>query len=295
MNRIRKIKDFLKKIPFLHAVVRRFRERYRYPYDVFLTNIGFNILKILKILNIVRKDPFIISLKNKYKGKRIFIVATGPSLLIEDLELLKMNNEITISFNSIFKILDKTDWKPSFYIMDDWYLIDRYEKQGWMVDYSSIPTEGCIFSHKVKRYLKSYNINKTGFFRMNYLDHWYTSYSKKFKYNRDISVGAYDFYTVTNTAINLADYMGAKEVFLLGVDNNFGSVGDLHIGEKEINIEDFKKQSLQMKKTEYCQRNGFKMLKLLIGSNVCIYNATRGGLLEEFNRCNFDEVIKDRS
>lgn len=50
--------------------------------------------------------------KNKYDGKRCFIVATGPSLTVEDLSLLK--NEITFGMNSICMSSKLTDWIPTF-------------------------------------------------------------------------------------------------------------------------------------------------------------------------------------
>ena len=49
------------------------------------------------------------ALKNKHEGKRCFIVCTGPSLTLEDVNKLK--NEYTFSMNNIFKCYDKTDWQ----------------------------------------------------------------------------------------------------------------------------------------------------------------------------------------
>ena len=46
-----------------------------------------------------KKYEWLKQYKNKYDGKRCFIVATGPSLTVEDLSLLK--NEITFGMNSI--------------------------------------------------------------------------------------------------------------------------------------------------------------------------------------------------
>ena len=66
-------------------------------------------------------------LKDKYLNQRCFIVCTGPSLTFEDLELIK--NEYTFGMNSILKVLDKTEWRPTFYGIQDWHV---YEK---MIDY----------------------------------------------------------------------------------------------------------------------------------------------------------------
>ena len=63
------------------------------------------------------------SYKNKYRGKRCFIVCTGPSLTIEDLEML--GDEYVFGMNSICLIHDRTKWKPDFYGIQD---VAVYEK-----------------------------------------------------------------------------------------------------------------------------------------------------------------------
>ena len=48
--------------------------------------------------------------KNIHKNKRMFIIATGPSLKIRDLEKLKQKNELSMSMNGIYHIFSKTTW-----------------------------------------------------------------------------------------------------------------------------------------------------------------------------------------
>ena len=55
--------------------------------------------------------------ENKYNGERCFIIATGPSLTIDDLEKLK--DEYTFGVNSIIKLFDETDFRPDFYGIQD--------------------------------------------------------------------------------------------------------------------------------------------------------------------------------
>lgn len=52
--------------------------------------------------------------RNRHYGERVFIVATGPSLSLEDLEKLK--NENTISMNSIVNVFSKMDFRPTYYM-----------------------------------------------------------------------------------------------------------------------------------------------------------------------------------
>lgn len=51
--------------------------------------------------------------KNIHKGQRCFIIGTGPSLTVEDLELLK--DEICFGSNRIFEIYPRTSWRPTYY------------------------------------------------------------------------------------------------------------------------------------------------------------------------------------
>ena len=57
------------------------------------------------------------ALKNIHKGKRAFILGNGPSLEIEDLDKLK--NEITFASNKIYLAFDQTDWRPTYYCVED--------------------------------------------------------------------------------------------------------------------------------------------------------------------------------
>lgn len=56
-------------------------------------------------------------IKDVYKGKRCFIVGNGPSLRVDDLD--KIKNEYSFASNKIYKIFDKTMWRPDYYVICD--------------------------------------------------------------------------------------------------------------------------------------------------------------------------------
>ena len=56
-------------------------------------------------------------LKNRYSGKRCFIIGSGPSMKIEYLD--RLQNEFTFSANQIFKIFNQTNWCPTLYVKAD--------------------------------------------------------------------------------------------------------------------------------------------------------------------------------
>mgnify|MGYP003295767544 CR=1 FL=1 len=66
------------------------------------------------------------SLKDKFDGQRCFLIGNGPSLSAEDLE--KVRGEYSFSCNKIYKAFDKTNFRPCFYIVDDYALVkEDYE------------------------------------------------------------------------------------------------------------------------------------------------------------------------
>ena len=62
-------------------------------------------------------DRKVAGLKDIHKGQRCFIVGNGPSLKIEDLDLLK--DEITFACNKIFLAFTETEWRPTYYSVLD--------------------------------------------------------------------------------------------------------------------------------------------------------------------------------
>lgn len=62
------------------------------------------------------------SLKDKYKGKRCFIIGNGPSLNKCDLSLLE--DEYTFGVNGIFYKTDEMGFKPTFYMVEDNHVVN---------------------------------------------------------------------------------------------------------------------------------------------------------------------------
>src|SRR5699024_2729264 len=58
-------------------------------------------------------------LRGKYLNKRCFLIGNGPSLRVDDLNILEKEQEITFGFNRIYNIFDQTKWRPTFYISQD--------------------------------------------------------------------------------------------------------------------------------------------------------------------------------
>lgn len=208
--------------------------------------------------------------KNIYEGGRCFIVATGPSLRLDDLKKISNNGFFSFSVNKIYQFTDV--WIPDAYVCTDRFLINNTVEQ-------------------IKNISSRYKfIGDCGD------KYWSTEDSKKYKihiiggetldFSNDIAQKVYGNYTVTNACIQIAAYMGFKEIYLLGVDCNYvkGSANNYAIKDGKVDNLDHNTEGMlcgyQCAK-EYADSHGIK-----------IYNATRGGMLEVFERVEFDSLFE---
>lgn len=229
------------------------------------------------------------SLHNKYKGQRCFILGNGPSLTPEDLNLLK--NEITFASNRIYNIFSKTDWRPTYFAMFDENVA---QSEGVVEGVSGID---CIKFVRKQGYLSYKDIKGdvcyiNSFFDRKYLD--------KPEFSDNLVEGLYTIATVTYAQMQIARWMGFDEIYLLGMDNRykFSELRDGSIVRNEgvCNYfgEEAQKEPLPSSAVatwemdvayeyaeKYSREHGFR-----------IYNATRGGFLEKFERVNLDEILK---
>lgn len=232
-----------------------------------------------KRLNRIRK------FQNLYAEKRCFIIGNGPSLCVEDLNQLK--NEICFGVHRIYHIFDQTDWRPSFYcaqdqklIKDDLHEINNIEVQHKFIAYRDYAIrDGVPKAIPVKFLVEDF-------------------YPDLPKFSEKITEGVYEGFTVTYMCLQLAAYMGFKEIYLLGVDHCYSidknpdgtlkkniSVKD-HFSSKDAiaNIpQTYKSLLAYVAARKYAENHG-----------ICIYNATRGGALDVFERVNFDALMKNQ-
>ena len=103
-------------------------------------------------------------------------------------------------------------------------------------------------------------------------------------FSKDISKGVYDGLSITYAMIQIAAYMGYKEIYLIGVDHNSPMKNGV-VDASQSYEDGIKPIEVSFREAKrFCEKNG-----------ISIYNATRGGKLEVFNRISLDEVIGDGS
>lgn len=215
-------------------------------------------------------------LKNTHVGERCFIVSTGPSLTIEDLE--KLENEITFSMNSVIMAFDETSWRPTFYGIQDEYvckkmmpLIKKYNVNNILIGslaakYFDLGDEAIEYPLDLMNAKMPFGKHKT-------------------KFSDDCFLRVYDGHSVTYSMLQIAVYMGFKKIYLLGNDCSY--FGDKkHFREHGI---------IDSKGLDGSQERLFisfeEARKFSEAYGIEIFNATRGGALEIFPRVDLDSVL----
>ena len=148
-------------------------------------------------------------LKDIYKGRRVFLIANGPSLNITPLYLLK--DEYTIVFNHSKLILERLNFIPSFYMVTDGDVsLDIKEDITWWADHCK-----CAF---VPDYIKGDMIwlreTLSNNDKLYYMFEEYMPFSNHLPF---VKSGA----TVIFSAFQVLKYLGFSEVVVVGNDMNY--------------------------------------------------------------------------
>lgn len=238
-----------------------------------------------------RSDRFLASLKDKHRGKRAFIIGSGPSLKLEDLDRLK--NEITFGCNKIYLAFDQTDWRPTYYtVVDELVACQNREKieELPLVKLMSGRVRHLFAGKSGNYYFRPLKARRSGV------------YSPKF--STDASLGCYGGGTVLYEQMQLAFHMGISEVFVIGLDFSFAiekvaedsaANGEVLHGRGEVNHfhPDYRKagEAWSMPKLDI-QRQAFACAKKQFeDSGRSIINASRSTKLDVFPLANFDSLF----
>ena len=207
--------------------------------------------------------------KNIHSDKeRCFILGNGPSLNKVNFSIFK--NQITFGLNKIYL---KDNFVPSYLVSVNKHVIEQSFNQFNKV-------ESTLFLSS--KFLNNKRIRKGNVF---FLPDLYSRTMFHDRINQSICQG----HTVTFVAIQLAVYMGFKEIILTGVDHNFIQNGkpnevqkmdsdDLNHFSKDYfkghdwNLADLEKSEQSYKiANKYAELNGIKILDATIDGNLQIF------------------------
>jgi hypothetical protein len=280
------------------------------PYKIKFFNLDCNQnnlegFKHHKYYELISKN---IELKDIHKGKRCFILGSGPSIEKEDLKVLK--NEIVFALNN-------------FYVHEDFAEIMSGDVEKY---YMTAPTHPPQTEDEWKRWfedmekhmpkdtkmlfgLNSYGGNikyifeKYGIFKGHKI-HWYfagVNLTKGYIFDEkdvDFSNPIWSASTVSTYALLLAAYMGFKEIYLLGVDHNYICLQkeeSYRFYRSAVHQENEHGRMKLKKSVEFEGTAKVFLEKELIADNCLestIFNCSEDSLLNMFEKKSLGEVIK---
>lgn len=225
--------------------------------------------------------------KNIHAGERCFIIGNGPSLSMTDLDTLADNGEVCFGVNKIYLAFDKTKWRPNYFCVSDPMMIPICSDH-----LSEFP--GIIFFADDYHWISNHKIEGVQYVHFK-SEQYYPNFPG---FSDDLTQYTCLGYTVLyDFCIQIAAFMGFSEIYLLGADNSFSgpvtgsgnhfSDDYYSSADKRTLVHDDKLYAnlkLTTKAYEYAEiysrKHGFR-----------IYNATRGGELEVFERVDFDSLF----
>lgn len=232
----------------------------------------------------------LLDLRNKYEGKRCFVICNGPSLRPDDLTKIYENGDISIGMNMIARIYDKTPWRPTLLSATDDCVFDPLNKE------IVVNCECGIKLYDRKRYIRSLSAKGNIVYLQFNESRRLLDYPE---FDIDATKPLPSIGTSAYSMIELAGYIGCKEIYLIGCDmsyavnlNRDGSItyndsGQNHFYAKE------KDQMTHLRPAPTWElQTAFEAAGNLSGTfGIKIYNATRGGKLEVFERVDFDSLF----
>jgi hypothetical protein len=233
-------------------------------------------------------DRRLLGLKDRCRGRRAFIIGNGPSLKRTDLRRLK--DEVTIGCNGLFLIFDEMGYLPTYYTVED-----RLVAEDRADIVNKIRGTIKVFPEDLRYCLRE---DKETVF-INFLRKYpgFPLLTKSFETH------VYWGGTVTLFNLQLAWYLGVREVYLIGIDHNYqpptvadeqkGPVIKSHSNDVNHFHPDYFGPGYRYHdpKVERMEQAYVEAKRFFEERGGVIYNATAGGKLEVFPRVSFESVV----
>lgn len=164
-------------------------------------------------------------LKNKEKGKRVFILCNGPSINNHDLSCLK--NELVIGMNASTILEKKFDFISDYYVVSDLRFIRHPQKCIWATKELN-PETIRVFRSEIKEEDTIHVENDT----------YYVNAMKRDGFSPNLALGYFFGCTTTMLALQLAFFLGVDKVYLLGCDLTYSKENPRFYDEENPQLED---------------------------------------------------------
>ncbi|MBT8523608.1 hypothetical protein G6735_04690 [Polynucleobacter paneuropaeus] len=245
--------------------------------------------------------------KNFHKGERCFILGSGHSINEQDLTLLK--GRVVMTQNHFHVHRDIKIISPTYHV-----LVPKYQPKDFDLDWEKwftsmhegLPKNTKLFMDVNSKYL----IDRLNIFakRTFFIKAGLSNIVRK-RAPVDITKPIYSVPTVLTECLAIAIYMGFSEIYLLGMD--LDQIFQLYRGDDGNNIRFYGSSPITRNKSEInldriSAATGMDWINFWIIWDQCnllrkiaeergikIKNASSGGILNVFERCCFEDIIKN--
>ena len=212
----------------------------------------------------------------------------GPSLSQTPLDLL--TNEVTIASNSIFLLFGETNFRPTFYTVEDRLVAE--DRAAAINQLQGMPK---IFPADVWRYLKEDEDTI-------YVNFKRSEYDGFPKFSGRLDEVVYWGGTVTFMNLQLAWHLGCREVYLVGIDHSYQPPSPVDkvegnvITSQSADVNHFHPDYFgpgyrwHDPRVDRMERGYLEARRFFTEHGGVIYNATIGGKLEVFPRVKLEDV-----
>lgn len=247
--------------------------------------------------------------KNKYNGRRCFVIGNGPSLAKQDLSVLQ--NEYVFTVNQMMRSSIYQVVKSDFHVIADALYFkmntnnpdhQKIIRSLHQINYID-KKPACFFPITAKE-----DVGRLGLDDLNvnyYLSGYQTN--DKMKRNIDLTRAIYSYNTVAQYAISIAIYMGFSEIYILGCDmTGYKEVEQFAIGTFSEQTHIYEETEEDMKKALHSERSceewfsgfakmfiDYRRLRVYTEQrNIQLINLTGGGILDSLPRKELTDIVR---
>jgi hypothetical protein len=239
-------------------------------------------------------------LNGAYSGKRAFVLGTGPSLSLLDLSRIK--DEVTFGLNSFYRHKIASSWSPTFYCLNDpsWFMQDG--KCGPMNKYLSEIQSICSGSTflvsltAARESVMTGQLPPTRTRLVSFAGYEPGDFIWQPRLDRSLPAA----YNIVHSVILEAMALGCNPIYVLGCDQdiNVFTFTWKHFYQESKEEEQIIAGCQQsFDESEYYHHTyGLRfayndLLRISKQWDFKIYNATRGGGLQSFERVDYDSLF----
>jgi len=269
------IEEIIRKNPIIYKFARK-----SYYYYLYLQN-----------KRILYKNK---ELKDKYQGKRCFIIGNGPSINQQD--LTKLSDEYTFVCNAFYLHKQLNIIAPKFYLMREPIMLNNsfnkiFKEMMEKINFYASQNNNTKFFFNIQ--YKNY-IDNNKLFSRNQVYYFLFNGSKGKRMVHDVERHKPPGRGINPFMLFLAEYLGFKDIYIIGVDLcDFKNKDEHHFYPDSFGTKLKKPSNLELARGLYLHLSDMEIFyRYFEKEGIQIFNAGVGGMLDTFPRVDYNSLFK---